>query len=393
MLTRGVIARLTGTLPPRFRGRYHHWDSYPSGLGKTLWALYHGYFDRDLNTMLGVLIDGHPAGWSTIVGRDFNLLAGFTELADQKIEEEDEAQGTRPECYCHGDRDEEAWEVTEQNACSSGCEWAYAFQPGTKPEHDLMLVLSSYRLSGQRMIGFFGQGDTQAVWAPVAVIALRAEEPEWNALDGAPPLDPMFKAKEREHGDEGQPVVRRDEGRPGIYAVRLPNDTLHYVSIVTEEERQVVYCTCSPEEEAPSPDCAHAHSLRRHLEDRDLRARERQERGLVYTGKRLEDGTCSVMIWEQGRPALLDSKPSQTLWNHCPVGFEWGYEGSGPAQLSLAILLDFSCDGELAVKYHQAFKARVIAALLQGATWQIEGDDIRNFMRSVLPAQEQPGKE
>jgi hypothetical protein len=35
----------------------------------------------------------------------------------------------------------------------------------------------------------------------------------------------------------------------------------------------------------------------------------------------------------------LDPKPSQKLRNHSPDGFAWGYPGSGPAQLALAILL------------------------------------------------------
>jgi len=36
---------------------------------------------------------------------------------------------------------------------------------------------------------------------------------------------------------------------------------------------------------------------------------------------------------------LLDPAPSQALHNHSPDGFAWGYQGSGPAQLALAILL------------------------------------------------------
>ena len=28
--------------------------------------------------------------------------------------------------------------------------------------------------------------------------------------------------------------------------------------------------------------------------------------------------------------------PRLDLWNHSPTGFEWGYSGSGPAQLALA---------------------------------------------------------
>ena len=34
----------------------------------------------------------------------------------------------------------------------------------------------------------------------------------------------------------------------------------------------------------------------------------------------------------------LDSR--RDLWNHSPTGFEWGYCGSGPAQLALALLAD-----------------------------------------------------
>lgn len=33
----------------------------------------------------------------------------------------------------------------------------------------------------------------------------------------------------------------------------------------------------------------------------------------------------------------LDPKPSQKIMNHSPDGFAWGYSGSGPAQLALAL--------------------------------------------------------
>ena len=45
-----------------------------------------------------------------------------------------------------------------------------------------------------------------------------------------------------------------------------------------------------------------------------------------------------------------------------PSGFNWGYGGSGPAQLALAILLR-ATDHETAVAYYQAFKWDVIAKL------------------------------
>ena len=60
----------------------------------------------------------------------------------------------------------------------------------------------------------------------------------------------------------------------------------------------------------------------------------------------------------------LDPAPSQELWNHSPTGFMWGYGGSGPAQLALAILLR-ATSRDRALKYHQQFKWEIIAALPQ----------------------------
>jgi len=50
----------------------------------------------------------------------------------------------------------------------------------------------------------------------------------------------------------------------------------------------------------------------------------------------------------------LDEKRSQKVWNRSPDGFNWGYGGSGPAQLALAILLEF-VGKDLAVAWHQDF--------------------------------------
>ena len=59
----------------------------------------------------------------------------------------------------------------------------------------------------------------------------------------------------------------------------------------------------------------------------------------------------------------LDPKPSQGLWNHSPDGFAWGYGGSGPAQLSLAILLEAGVDEDHARRFHQRFTTQFIAGL------------------------------
>jgi len=62
----------------------------------------------------------------------------------------------------------------------------------------------------------------------------------------------------------------------------------------------------------------------------------------------------------------LSPGPSQRIFNHSPDGFAWGYYGSGPSQLALAILLDVTADPELSVRYHQAFKEDFVAKWPEG---------------------------
>lgn len=67
-------------------------------------------------------------------------------------------------------------------------------------------------------------------------------------------------------------------------------------------------------------------------------------------------------IWLNGRS--LSPKKSQKVWNHSPDGFNFGYSGSGPAQLALAIMLELFPKDE-ALRLYQQFKRDVIAALPQ----------------------------
>lgn len=50
---------------------------------------------------------------------------------------------------------------------------------------------------------------------------------------------------------------------------------------------------------------------------------------------------------------------------HSPTGFEWGYGGSGPADLALNTLLAMGCDREEAEWWHQAFKTAFISPIPQ----------------------------
>jgi len=77
--------------------------------------------------------------------------------------------------------------------------------------------------------------------------------------------------------------------------------------------------------------------------------------------KHILEGNKERDVWLDG--IYLSPKRSQKVWNHSPDGFNWGYGGSGPAQLALAIMLELTGkpDG------YQDFKWKVIAGLPQGA--------------------------
>ena len=88
----------------------------------------------------------------------------------------------------------------------------------------------------------------------------------------------------------------------------------------------------------------------------------------TYIGTRTGHGT-TVMVNDH----LLN--PRLNLWSHSPTGFEWGYGGSGPAQLALAILADHLENDDQAVRLHQEFKRMVVASLPQ-SNWTLTPDQI-----------------
>lgn len=96
-----------------------------------------------------------------------------------------------------------------------------------------------------------------------------------------------------------------------------------------------------------------------------------------YTGTRLLRGGCQVTVTdEDGYSAPLATRLD--LWNHSPTGFEWGYGGSGPAQLALAILAD-CCGDDLALRLHKRFKRDVIAGL-PSMEWRLTQDQVLSWV-------------
>lgn len=95
-----------------------------------------------------------------------------------------------------------------------------------------------------------------------------------------------------------------------------------------------------------------------------------------YVGERTPQG-CEVEVIDRDSPdGGYPLNPRLDLRNHSPSGYDWGYAGSGPAQLSLALLADALGDDERAQDAYQDFKFKVVGRLPPDR-WELSQEDIR----------------
>ena len=73
--------------------------------------------------------------------------------------------------------------------------------------------------------------------------------------------------------------------------------------------------------------------------------------------------------------------PRHDLKKLSPAGFEWTYEGAGPAQLALALLADHWGDDQKALQHHAAFMRGVVAEL--DNAWRLTAADIDDALRRL----------
>ena len=105
----------------------------------------------------------------------------------------------------------------------------------------------------------------------------------------------------------------------------------------------------------------------------------------TYVGTLAADGDFgNVIVYDRKARKKRKLRPRLDLANHSPTGFAWGYGGSGPAQLSLAILADHLRNDELALKLHQDFKWALISKFEQRQGWSITTNEINAIVRPML---------
>jgi Family of unknown function (DUF6166) len=87
----------------------------------------------------------------------------------------------------------------------------------------------------------------------------------------------------------------------------------------------------------------------------------------TYRGGRSLDG---ARVTVDGQPL----SPRYDLKRLSMTGFEWTYEGAGPAQLALALLADHLGDDAKALALYEQFMRRVVAEL--DNSWELTAADI-----------------
>lgn len=96
-----------------------------------------------------------------------------------------------------------------------------------------------------------------------------------------------------------------------------------------------------------------------------------------YHGRRIAGGQAQVTL-----PDGQELPPRNDLRDHSPSGFEWGYAGSGPLQLGLALLAHSQANDELALEHYRDFTRMIVATLPEGE-WRLTSAEIQAALASI----------
>lgn len=105
----------------------------------------------------------------------------------------------------------------------------------------------------------------------------------------------------------------------------------------------------------------------------------------TYRGTLHRDGRAEVIVTHTADNLSvqyeLTPENSFRIRQHSPTGFNWGYFGSGPAQLALAILLDATDSIRIAKQVYQKFKRDKVATWRE--IWEITSEEILAWIAST----------
>lgn len=93
--------------------------------------------------------------------------------------------------------------------------------------------------------------------------------------------------------------------------------------------------------------------------------------------------THGIVEYEDGYRRPLH--PCNNIVNHSPDGFAWGYGGSGPSQLALAIMVDATKDQQQAQQLYQQFKWAVVAVADGAKEFRVSLSDVQSWIAGRKP--------
>lgn len=111
------------------------------------------------------------------------------------------------------------------------------------------------------------------------------------------------------------------------------------------------------------------------VQDANERCQANADR-VEYVGMRVDEMPVVLNLTEH---EPLTPNRSLDLVRHSPAGFDWGYTGSGPAQLACALLLDYTDNETVAQQHYIQFRNDVVSQLVcdgPADCWHLTGEDI-----------------
>lgn len=99
----------------------------------------------------------------------------------------------------------------------------------------------------------------------------------------------------------------------------------------------------------------------------------------LYRGIRTDQG-CKVQVsLSHVRVFWTDLRPCNHIRNHSPDGCNWGYQGSGPAQLALALAVDLLGLAGADPDVYQTLK-RDLVAKIENDNWTLTEEEVRAYL-------------
>ena len=109
-----------------------------------------------------------------------------------------------------------------------------------------------------------------------------------------------------------------------------------------------------------------------------------------YVGERDENGVASVFV-EEDVDGRVSRRKLRQIKRHSPAGFEWGYGGSGPADLANSILAEqLGVAQGVSPRLYQQFKFNVVAGL-EREGFRLSSETVNQWLKARWQAGDEDG--